>query len=699
MSNIFNSHINYLPVELQDLEQEFFYTKEDLEASFLSEPAPDEYYYMAEADGINIPKGFTGTAFGRVKFVDGVARIKKHYDFRMCLIRNCRDITPKSHWDKIMSRNLKRILVIRNAAFGDCLMITPALRALKEKYPSATIHFYGRDDSRVVLEHFPFIDEVITPRTTELGRIVDHYDEVFDLVHTIECNPVADRQHPLDYLEDYLKLDIKHKVPMYRMVHHEVQSAAKILSENFKFDPKRRLVLFQVQATAAARTLPAATVYYVANVIAQAGFNVLIAAHSPIFKELNLFKSKTRHHYISNKSNESEITINKEQYVKVDRDPNIRFIQDILGKVPPRNAFAIGHFCDYMVTVDSFWSHLAPALQKPCVTIYTNTEANARAKYYNNTIVVTPDYSKVPCGPCNGLIDKCPLTPDKTPRCTELVSPKSILDAFFKLVEGVGPVIDVAKDTAKSTGERTRPCPSCGEDHNIEEVTTKGSVTHFHCCSCKTIFTNGSINVESYRKVLKKDKNYRYLRNLKLESYGNKIQDLLVKYNIQLSKERPLTISDILNKKFLDVYSDREWFLKDFKKHCTMLPEASMVDPSDSTKINSDVVFWIQGINETDTPAQDVSSILSKMKDNSFLFLVFLAGQSWNETSNSWTPLLSPVVGLHSYIPSSDSLKELLFSSDIISRQAEFIEVINNPNGSLMIIRKHENKKSNQENS
>ena len=66
MSNIFNSHINYLPVELQDLEQEFFYTKEDLEASFLPEPAPVQYYYIAESEGINIPKGFTGSAFGRV---------------------------------------------------------------------------------------------------------------------------------------------------------------------------------------------------------------------------------------------------------------------------------------------------------------------------------------------------------------------------------------------------------------------------------------------------------------------------------------------------------------------------------------------------------------------------------------------------------------------------------------------------------
>lgn len=54
-----------------------------------------------------------------------------------------------------------RILLIQLRRIGDVLMTTPAIRALREAYPEATIHFVTEAPSDQVLQHNPYLDEII----------------------------------------------------------------------------------------------------------------------------------------------------------------------------------------------------------------------------------------------------------------------------------------------------------------------------------------------------------------------------------------------------------------------------------------------------------------------------------------------------------------------------------------------------------
>ncbi len=57
--------------------------------------------------------------------------------------------------------NKKRILVIKLGAFGDTILITPSLRALRAKFPNAQIEVLIKNQFKDVLQLCPYIDDLI----------------------------------------------------------------------------------------------------------------------------------------------------------------------------------------------------------------------------------------------------------------------------------------------------------------------------------------------------------------------------------------------------------------------------------------------------------------------------------------------------------------------------------------------------------
>jgi ADP-heptose:LPS heptosyltransferase len=53
---------------------------------------------------------------------------------------------------------VRKILVIRFSSIGDIVLTTPVLRAIKNKYPDAEIHFLVKESFRSVVQHNPYID-------------------------------------------------------------------------------------------------------------------------------------------------------------------------------------------------------------------------------------------------------------------------------------------------------------------------------------------------------------------------------------------------------------------------------------------------------------------------------------------------------------------------------------------------------------
>ncbi|RKX55489.1 MAG: methyltransferase type 12, partial [Thermodesulfobacteriota bacterium] len=81
--------------------------------------------------------------------------------------------------------NGKTLLVFAQAAIGDALCMTPALREIKKKYPKMKLWVSISGRARPVLENLPYIDELL-PHPTPFKKVkkADYIVKVVEMVNT-----------------------------------------------------------------------------------------------------------------------------------------------------------------------------------------------------------------------------------------------------------------------------------------------------------------------------------------------------------------------------------------------------------------------------------------------------------------------------------------------------------------------------------
>ncbi len=82
-----------------------------------------------------------------------------------------------------------KILVVRFSSIGDVVLTTPVVRCLKQQVKDAEIHFISKKAFQPVLDHNPYIDQLITIDKS-VDEVVErlkneHYDFVVDLHNNI----------------------------------------------------------------------------------------------------------------------------------------------------------------------------------------------------------------------------------------------------------------------------------------------------------------------------------------------------------------------------------------------------------------------------------------------------------------------------------------------------------------------------------
>jgi ADP-heptose:LPS heptosyltransferase len=98
----------------------------------------------------------------------------------------------------IRARQCPRFLIIRDAAMGDVLMLTPAIRALHVLHQGEIIIDIATK-SEHVFNNSPYINEVVNSSKLSVG--IRHYDAVFNLNAVYERSPNC---HPVDVYGRFL---------------------------------------------------------------------------------------------------------------------------------------------------------------------------------------------------------------------------------------------------------------------------------------------------------------------------------------------------------------------------------------------------------------------------------------------------------------------------------------------------------------
>lgn len=647
-------------------------------------------FYTVKSNGtILFEKEFTGIFNGAIIFRNGEAKVRTLYEKRMCIMRGCYDATPPEDLERLRNRDLKRILVIRNAAFGDVLIVTPFLKALKNKYPNAIIHFFGKPDTSVVMQNNPYVDAIIAPRETELGYLINSYDEVFDLVHSIEHNGHADFENALDVLFEDLgfisekDLPISDRTPIYNVTKAEFEAGAKIL-KRFGIDiNKDKYVYFQGEGTAIARSLHPFTSLLVMNYLISLGFKVVYATHRPEARNFYLLRSQSNKNSFSSvsKTKVTEEDIKKgcfshpnesgalETWDIIDFGKNVFYTQEIIAETPPRDSFAMMANASFVVSVDSFYSHLAAALDKFSVVIFTNYYPYSRTKYYDKTIAVHPDYeNKVPCGPCNSLINDCPLFPGKLPLCSESIDVKDIFEAIDAVNKKVIPIHQKARDSSiVDLSLDSISCNICGsKDHEIHS--SKGSAVYFKCHDCESLFSKDSSPRENKKLLaqVKKSPHYAYY-------HGQDVTYHLGAISQFLKLEKVDSCSWVLFDPYQDAPSSCS--LDSFKSLNSKVPKNKSI-------------LCINVIERLINPYSALLTLSNKIQKDSYLCFVSPLAETLDPNPAN-LHLLQPIAGLNKNILSLESLKRYFDQTKGTHRDKLILSgMIPCPQGGLVILKK-----------
>ncbi len=97
----------------------------------------------------------------------------------------------------MMSREYKKVLIIRTGAIGDVVHTSALFRSIKKKYPDIKIHYMTCELIAPLLKEDPDIDKVITinPKFSLLSKYAkekineiknEHYDIVFNMHHSLK---------------------------------------------------------------------------------------------------------------------------------------------------------------------------------------------------------------------------------------------------------------------------------------------------------------------------------------------------------------------------------------------------------------------------------------------------------------------------------------------------------------------------------
>jgi heptosyltransferase-2 len=345
-----------------------------------------------------------------------------------------------------MSKEIKKILIIRFSSLGDAVLTTPVLETLKTKFPQSQIFFITKTQYGDVLRNDPRIFSLLEfdPHGKHKGfsgfmRLVSElrsYD--FDLLVDLHANW---RSFLIGHLiKSKIKLKYnKRLLSRFMMVYfkflktkpiHTIDSYLKVLRKIQIHTPKRTLMIFLNQDDVA----------FVEHFLLEERVkkdDIVIGVHPGAKWETKRWDEEKFRQVCQTLIRKLECRIillgdagDEKLVQKISKDmPDAKLIKATglsLGKF-----MSLIERCDCLVTNDSGPMHVAQALQVPVVAIFGPTHPKLGFAPIDSPNVVL--YANVKCSPCS-LHGKRKCY-KKSRLCMDLIQPEMVVEAIESLLE------------------------------------------------------------------------------------------------------------------------------------------------------------------------------------------------------------------------------------------------------------------------
>lgn len=261
----------------------------------------------------------------------------------------------KTKLDPDVDYNGKRVLVMRAGGLGDVLFLTPAIHAFKAKFPKAEVFFSTMGQCPLLLLNNQDLEGFL-PYPCPVEKLPEF---VVSVEHMIEFSQPGRTTHVIDLFASAFGLELSSRQKgMVLKLSEEEEGGARQYLPPVK-DGKFRFGI-QVVANLPVRTYP--YMIRVAESLIKRGHQV-VAFGAP-------------------------------------GQPIIPHSINVHAQAPPlniRQSASLVTQCDCIIAPDSVLTHIAGALDVPCVAIYGSFPASLRTQYAKKTLAIQAEGTCAPC--------------------------------------------------------------------------------------------------------------------------------------------------------------------------------------------------------------------------------------------------------------------------------------------------------------
>lgn len=352
-------------------------------------------------------------------------------------IKHMADATIKVYEEVMSSRN---ILVIKLSALGDVVLITAALKALREQFPTARIHCLTTPESSSILHHCPYINNVIIVDQARkdiksmwvLGKELRGYR--FDDVIDFQNNRLSHMLCALSFSKSTLGYDngkfsflltkrVKNDVPLMPPVEHQFKLLKHL---GITYDKNMRLELWPsehdhqyVQSLLDGEWL--------GNVTEMVGINIAASARwasknwpvDHIVKLCDMLSAKNIRVFLTGQQKDKGVA--RQIIAKAKSKPS-----DFTGKTNIMQLAALIARSKAYVSGDSAPLHVAAAMDVPIVALFGPTDPKRHMPPASKSVILV---EHLKCAPCYSGVCKI-----KTHACMKQINADVVMHKIKELM-------------------------------------------------------------------------------------------------------------------------------------------------------------------------------------------------------------------------------------------------------------------------
>jgi len=296
------------------------------------------------------------------------------------------------------------ILIGRTGGLGDLTLLTPVLREIKRRWPAVKLAVASIRELQQSIQNLPFIDELLQYPVSK--ETADTYDGWIWLENAIEKNEDAKTLHSVDCITKFIGLDLPEGTDK-RQAYVVTEEERNWVKFSYPRIPGYRRLCIQTNASGRCRTYPMPkTGQVIAAMLAKKWEVFLLGAPG-------------------------EIKVPEPR-------PGLRIVSD---DATFRQRAALIETADCVLAPDSSLTHIAGALEVPCVALYGAFPWEVRTKYNPTTLPLTGvGFS---CNPCfhhahmnKHFPDNCPTKAKGYCGVLDAIAPEYIVKKIEEIALG-----------------------------------------------------------------------------------------------------------------------------------------------------------------------------------------------------------------------------------------------------------------------